>query len=445
VVPRLIGAIEKNGVAREGFLPQLESMLGAGSFDNGREDSRFQYMISCDCHLGQALARHWAELQASLGDEPDGVLRTDAAGAGKDSARLQHDITLQREAVRAQALDVLVRSLPESDVRRHAWLNTDSFSTVWVTVWPSEDAHLSNEEFAEVAARYMGFSSPACEVYAGEPIANTRQTLDRHGFRLSSLPLPGDGWRTQHDSLKWQLACDAKEMGAAVRPEVFGLFSACIPQHGRNRFDALPIRKRQGLVPDFHIRLQWDGRGPERALLLELKTLHFGTSTYPNSEASRCKAVARRADALPQQYAAKARKVDRDFCGTAVGQTGPVEARLRQFEPVKGLVFGAFGEASPDVHRLLSALSQVGSRRHWRSMDAVEMCGAAGALAWMMRRRWAMIAARENARLTLGRLEYIGRGAYAAARRRASADSSDVRARRASCWGMRGPVVKGGR
>ena len=195
-------------------------------------------------------------------------------------------------------------------------------------------------------------------------------------------------------------------------------------------------------MPDFHDRLQWDGRGPERALLLELKTLHFGTSTYPANDASRCKAAARRADAVPQQYSAKARQLDREYCGTTAQQTGPVESGLRQYEPVKGLVFGAFGEVSPDVHKLLSALSHMGSRKHWRSMGATEAFSAAGALAWLLRRRWAMCAVRENARLTLSRLEYVGRGAHAAARRRADADGAEARARRASCWGVRGPALR---
>ena len=42
----------------------------------------------------------------------------------------------------------------------------------------------------------------------------------------------------------------------------------------------------------------------------------------------------RRARALPGEYMAKARDVDRRFCGIAEGDVGPFERRLRNFEPV---------------------------------------------------------------------------------------------------------------
>ena len=49
---------------------------------------------------------------------------------------------------------------------------------------------------------------------------------------------------------------------------------------------------------------------------------------------------------------------------------------------------------------------------------------AQGPLAWLLRRRWAMTAVRENARLLLARLEHVGRGADRAAARRAVADGT---------------------
>ncbi len=46
---------------------------------------------------------------------------------------------------------------------------------------------------------------------------------------------------------------------------------------------------------------------------------------------------------------------------------------------------------------------------------------ATGVLAWILTRRWGLAALRENARLKLDRLEFVGRGAAAAALRRVSA------------------------
>ena len=111
-------------------------------------------------------------------------------------------------------------------MRRQACVNIDSFSTAWGTCWPHPDCYLSNEEFLEVSARYLGLPSPACETQAGTSISGTRQVLDRFGCNLACLPLPGDGWREQHDNVKWRVVNDARNAGVPTRPEVYGLFAA---------------------------------------------------------------------------------------------------------------------------------------------------------------------------------------------------------------------------
>ena len=176
-----------------------------------------------------------------------------------------------------------------------------------------------------------------------------------------------------------------------------------------------------------------------------MKTLHFGSSTYPTGM-RRCAAVERRALALPGEYARKARQVDRKFCGTPEAEVGPVEQKLRTFEPVRGIVFGAWGEASPDVEYLLSALASAGAIRHWRSMRCQTDEVAKGALAWMLRRRWALTALREVARLKLDRLELVGRGADAAfARRTTSRAFHEARSRGLAAIVARGPRTEAGR
>ena len=205
--------------------------------------------------------------------------------------------------------------------------------------------------------------------------------------------------------------------------EVYGLFAACIPQAGRSQLDREPVRKRQGLVPDFMVHANFAGPGhPEVPALLELKTLHFGSSTYPVG-ARRCEAVARRARALPGEYAGKARAIDQKYCGTLAGDTGPVARKLRSFDDVRGIVFGAWGEASPEVEELMMILARTGATHLWRQLGCSEESAACGLLAWTLRRRWGMTALRENARLKIERLAFVGRGAQAAADRRLSAST----------------------
>ena len=89
---------------------------------------------------------------------------------------------------------------------------------------------------------------------------------------------------------------------------------------------------------------------------------------------------------LPREYARKAHMIDVKYCDTVPGETGPVESRLRTLGPVRGLVFGSWGEASPDTHILLDAIVAVGARRHRRAMFTSETA-AKSALTWMLRRR----------------------------------------------------------
>ena len=223
---------------------------------------------------------------------------------------------------------------------------------------------------------------------------------------------------------------------------MYGIFAACLPTGARRQLDGQPVRRRQGMVPDFLIHAPWDG--PEQPVLMELKTLHYGTSTYPDG-AGRCSAVARRARMLPAEYRRKARKLDRTLCATPEGTQGPVERQLQQFGNLRGLVFGAWAETSPDVELLLSLASRVGAERHWQTMGARDATLAQGVLAWLLRRRWGMAALRENAHLKLEHLEYVGRGAAdAMARRHAAAVSSEARARSTAVLdAVRGPRIRG--
>ena len=60
---------------------------------------------------------------------------------------------------------------------------------------------------------------------------------------------------------------------------------------------------------------------------------------------------------MHQEYILKARKVDQTHGGVEPGQIGGVERKLLSFPQVEGLVFGAWGEASDAVHRLVEAMA----------------------------------------------------------------------------------------
>ena len=153
-------------------------------------------------------------------------------------------------------------------------------------------------------------------------------------------------------------------MGVRAKTEVYGLFAAVLPQNARTTIGQWPLRKRQGLVPDFAIALPVEGQSQSDAAdeLFELKTLHYGHTTYPDAAAdSRGGAVIRRADGLPARAAAKARQLDAQFCGTQEGDTGPVARRLDAFGPFRGVVVGHWAEGSRHIEALLTGAAYYGS------------------------------------------------------------------------------------
>ncbi len=74
--------------------------------------------------------------------------------------------------------------------------------------------------------------APALLVFrvSGERGSGVVISMKKYGTRLTTATLPGDGWRIQHDCILWRIVADAREMGAHVQPNVYGLFAASIPQ-----------------------------------------------------------------------------------------------------------------------------------------------------------------------------------------------------------------------
>ena len=125
----------------------------------------------------------------------------------------------------------------------------------------------------------------------------------------------------------------------------------------------------------------------------------------------------KRAGELNAEYLAKAKHTDQTYCGTPRDTVGPVELKLGSPGRVHGIVVGAFGEASDDLHSLLHHLAvtrvryagpQVGRRGQVRTEEA-----EIALITAFLRKSLSVCTVRGQARLLLGRLEVIGPGAAA--------------------------------
>ena len=92
-------------------------------------------------------------------------------------------------------------------------------------------------------------------------------------------------------------------------------------------------------------------------------------------------------------------------------QVGPVQQHLETFEPVRGLVFGAFGEGSPAVHSLIESLAshrlkKKGLSAAWQRGPKAEKA----LLVRLFRHRLGVAAVRAQARLLRERLRSVRHG-----------------------------------
>ena len=211
------------------------------------------------------------------------------------------------------------------------------------------------------------------------------------------------------------------------------------PQEGLSRTER--GRKVQSIVPDMRISIPVEGNLVPS--LHEIKMISSSKMRYSihRDGQDAMRAVDKRANELNSEYLAKARQTDQNYCGTAQGQVGPVETKLTTLGKVHGIVVGAFGEASDDLHSLIHHLAasrvqyagpQKGRRGQLRSVEAEITLSTS-----FLRKTLSVCAVRGQARVLLGRLDVMGPGAAATAMRRNNAlllERRWAQQRRADCF-----------
>ena len=117
---------------------------------------------------------------------------------------------------------------------------------------------------------------------------------------------------------------------------------------------------------------------------------------------------------IPGYYVRKAAKMDRLICEEE--RDGPCSRRLEQFGLLK-LVWGAFGEASEDVHRLVAVLAECRVRTLTLRGDTPGP-HQLGLETTVIRRRLSSAAVKAANSCLIGRLSQIGEGGGLAGKRR---------------------------
>lgn len=143
---------------------------------------------------------------------------------------------------------------------------------------------------------------------------------------------------------------------------------------------------------------------PRRRLFVDVKTIHRGTSCYSKRTAEQGGAVRAREAQVWPEYLEHARKID-NACGTPGSKL--IEQRPRSFSETRGLVFGAYGEASADVHDLITAAAEAQARLQWKQAGARSQKEYRTYAIRKIRRRMGLAAVQEMARHTIARMPLI--------------------------------------
>ena len=228
-------------------------------------------------------------------------------------------------------------------------------------------------------------------------------------------PPTGDTWRARHDTGKLAIVRECINAGLVHDCEVYGLFSDLIPAQALAQGEALEWgRARQGLIPDFRLRLPTPGGTTDR--LAELKFVSAGISWFPRG--AKGKGTDRRAAGLPQLYRKKLIPFDSKYHHTPDGQTGPLVRRLESYGRLEGLVVGPWGDASKDLHNLVKVLGENKVAMQARATGREASENEQGIIISQIRKFLSTAFVRAQSLCLINRLAHLGDGAKAAAGRR---------------------------
>jgi len=422
------GSLERGNITP--FSKAMGELTGTGC--TASSPSRLQQLLSHDLKLCREIKYAWAAMRLHIPDtmplEDRGMLANtvEAAGMGMDHrCNVQKELTYVWEKACYSVLEAEVKQLRVGTggsmkdwVAKMSFFSHDRLSGVWLTCFPSEGLCTSPPAFREAMAVRMGVASPCCKGLVGEQVYTQRGTtrkLDRFGVALSSSGNIDAHYMTRHEAALGVLVEGCEKMGIPIEVSPYHCLTEAIPPEHRVEYSHTLERltRRSGRIPDAKVSVN------AKEVLVDVKVINLNDRRYkPAYLADR--AVNVRAKDVAKEYEASARKLDERFNAHPQSRTdpGPALHLLRSYGhgSVVGWVFGVFGEACDDVYSMLNYIAERGAMKLHRSMNAPSVGVAKQAILWKYSRQLSVAVVRENARVKLDRLRYVGatgRSAYA--------------------------------
>merc|ERR1712082_63886 len=135
-------------------------------------------------------------------------------------------------------------------------------------------------------------------------------------------------------------------------------------------------------------------------------------------------------------YVRKVSKVDQQVLGTPRGEIGPLQRKLASFGDILGLVVGAFGEGSEDLHELVHTMARSRLRVQGLAEGREGSEAELGVITGQVRRTLSTASVQAQSLCLLSRLDKMGEGQRAAVKRRQYAKrvEDQMKAERAAQW-----------
>ena len=165
---------------------------------------------------------------------------------------------------------------------------------------------------------------------------------------------------------------------------------------------------------------------------MEVKTIS-GLNWYRPGNKQR--AVARRTTAITREYSNHARDADRKYYDT---DNGPIGRRLDQIGPIEPAVFGRFGEACDELHKLVSVMAEARVAKQnlaWSRGDDTEKPYLSIETSYIRQRLSVALVSTFGHRLS-SRMSQVGQGAVSASNRREQWSREELRSKavRSAAW-----------
>ena len=439
-LPHFADVRDGDGVlVKVGFLPELEGLVGAGSFAGGCA-APWRRSLQAGGGLGAALRAAWARLRsrAHVAEiaEYAGALAAEAEAAPYTERHLQRVLTKEVEDYRQQRLQSRLDALHVHDRRRESFRAVKGGGAgAWVTAWPGAGCRLSNDQLSVWAAWYVGEGPSLLRPFLGRRLRKDGKVwgvVDEHGVGVTCSKVNG-ALKTCHDRVKFFLAEEARKARLPVVVEVFGAFTRAFREADVRRADSFlgtRARDKQGIVPDLQLGVPF----------YDVKGIRSDGS-HSNYNGAAVTGVAKKEAKWRVEVVQQAAKLDAECFGVQPPAVGPWQRALQSAGGVRPLVFGQYGEFGEGLEKLLDELAVLGAPQAAERYLLESSVAAVGVQKRLLRQRLVCCVAQAQADVLLSRLHYClpGWGAAEQRRRRAERGEWQEAARaRGLAWDERG-------